>query len=275
MTPSRKAIVKGLTRKQGPTFAKTTWASEKYRTEIIKHHSLKLGEEAKAICSSSGETCSLRSKQVESILSLNWMALHAELSSKAPLLMSVLEAVTPTKRKPQKKLAHCMCVSVLLFARTKNMSLIQRLVSVLLYAGHASKQVYTRLNYMGLCMSYKQSIRIMESLGKNHDQEIYTWSKQLEDMIPTDPEIHVPRPTAPSSNFTDDSDDEDLQEFYDWLNDDDVSDVDQPEDSICGSDGSDVDSTDGTDEIDMDTDIPHEDPMETCESEDNSKGTKL
>jgi hypothetical protein len=31
-----------------------------------------------------------------------------------------------------------------------------------------------------------------------------------------------------------------------------------------------VDSTDGTDEIDMDTDIPHEDPMETCESEDNS-----
>jgi hypothetical protein len=115
----------------------------------------------------------------------------------------------------------------------------------------------------------------MESLGKNHDQEIYTWSKQLEDMIPTDPEIHVPRPTAPSSNFTDDSDDEDLQEFYDWLNDDDVSDVDQPEDSICGSDGSDVDSTDGTDEIDMDTDIPHEDPMETCESEDNSKGTKL
>ena len=40
-------------------------------------------------------------------------------------------------------------------------------------------------------MSYKQSIRIMESLGKNHDQEIYTWSKQLEDMIPTDPEVHL------------------------------------------------------------------------------------
>jgi hypothetical protein len=189
MTPSRKAIVKGLVRKQAPTFARTTWSSEKYRTQILRYHSLKLKEEAKTLCSSTGDTCLLRSKLTDSILTIDWEALHRELCDKAPLLMSVLESVTPTKRQPCKKAALCMCASVLLFARTKNMSLIQRVISILLYAGHASKQVYTQLNHLGICMSYEQSMRLLDSLGKDHDEEIYKWSRQLENTIVTDSEV--------------------------------------------------------------------------------------
>lgn len=156
MTPSRKAIVKGLVRKQAPTFARTTWSSEKYRTQILRYHSLKLKEEAKTLCSSTGDTCLLRSKLTDSILTIDWEALHRELCDKAPLLMSVLESVTPTKRQPCKKAALCMCASVLLFAHTKNMSLIQRVISILLYAGHASKQVCYFKLYMQIENKDKQ-----------------------------------------------------------------------------------------------------------------------
>ncbi len=72
------------------------------------------------------------------------------------------------------------------------MNIVQRLVSVLLYGGHASKQVYlraiffhvplnyfvlnmqtyTRLQKLMLCMSHKATISFVDKLGENFDSEV-------------------------------------------------------------------------------------------------------
>ena len=105
----------------------------------MKFHRKKVNEEVKKLCSSE-DICELRNKSIESMTDIEWDYIYSELASKAPLLMSTAEAA-PIGKYPQRKPVVCMSISILLFSRNKTMSLVQRVIAMILFAGHASKNV--------------------------------------------------------------------------------------------------------------------------------------
>ena len=143
----------------------------------------------------------LRSRDPKTIESFTWNKLLTKLQSTCPLTLALLKNCTTSfrsakaKRGPQSvntDMVVAMCCSILLRARTRGMNIVQRLVSVLLYGGHASKQVYlraiffhvplnyfvlnmqtyTRLQKLMLCMSHKATISFVDKLGENFDSEV-------------------------------------------------------------------------------------------------------
>lgn len=76
------------------------------------------------------------------LVGFKWDTLHKELSAKAPILLSVLEAATKT-RIPRKNatIVVCTCAALLLRCRNHKMNLVQKIISLILYAGHSAKKV--------------------------------------------------------------------------------------------------------------------------------------
>ena len=40
-------------------------------------------------------------------------------------------------------------------------------------------QVYTRLHKLGICMSHKSTVRLLDKLGEGHDAEVHKWKEDL------------------------------------------------------------------------------------------------
>lgn len=145
MTPSRKHIGRSLARRQGLSFATASWQNPLFRNRILGVVRRTITEEARGLCSTLN-VCSLRSMNIdlESVAKFDWESLYAELSTRAPVLFSMLEAVlrrNAVKDQPRSKAVLCTAASILLHHRNEKLSLIQIIVSVVLYAGHSSKRV--------------------------------------------------------------------------------------------------------------------------------------
>ncbi len=72
-----------------------------------------------------------------------WKTMEQEMMETAPTLLAVLKSACATRRSPVDMRKVYMAAAVLLKGRNKNASLVQNVVSVLLYAGHCSKRVST------------------------------------------------------------------------------------------------------------------------------------
>ena len=94
-----------------------------------------------AMCSDKYKSL-LQDHSANNLTSFSWDALLLELHASAPLLMSVLLGCTHTKKpRANRKSVIGMCVALLLKNRRDKMSLVQKLISLILYAGHSGKQV--------------------------------------------------------------------------------------------------------------------------------------
>ena len=66
----------------------------------------------------------------------------AELLCNAPVLLMILRACTETKRPRVNRVAvMVMCAALILKHRFSEMSLMQKIISLILYAGNSDKQV--------------------------------------------------------------------------------------------------------------------------------------
>ena len=85
-----------------------------------------------------------RFSHVAALQSFSWKPLLKELSEKAPNLYAFLKAALSSQKK---KSLIGMTASVLLKGKNMQMAQIPTIISVILYAGHASKQVciYTQI----------------------------------------------------------------------------------------------------------------------------------
>lgn len=126
--------------------SRKTVAVESMRDPDVKHHIVNLiGKEVRneiRLMSSDSTKSFLRSKAKEDMEEFKWDRLYTELASTAPVLLSILNAATKT-RVPRRN-AHiiiCTCAAILLKHRNPKMSLLQKIISIILYAGHTSKQV--------------------------------------------------------------------------------------------------------------------------------------
>ena len=72
----------------------------------------------------------------------DWSALLSDMQQRAPVLTAVL-SVAMSRKKDNSFTAAALasCYAVLLKGRNQKMSLLQRICSLVLYVGHAGKQV--------------------------------------------------------------------------------------------------------------------------------------
>ena len=93
----------------------------------------------------------LQESTPEALTLFDWNKLESELESQAPSLFSVLRSATIVNVPPSKARKKTyrvkqsqvlgICAAILLRHRNQSMNLVQRILSVLLYNGCASKQV--------------------------------------------------------------------------------------------------------------------------------------
>ena len=84
----------------------------------------------------------LRKYTKESFKCFNWDILINEFSQIAPTLLSIFELLTVTKsERRNRKCVIAVCISLLLKNRFAKACFIQKLISLILYSGHAGKQV--------------------------------------------------------------------------------------------------------------------------------------
>ena len=102
-----------------------------------------LQSEVAALCT---DRCNsvLRRHSKEELLNFKWQSVNQEMHDYSPTLLSLLHAATRTRRKrPNRDAVIAMCTAMICKLRRPEMSTVQKTLSLLLYAGHASKQVNT------------------------------------------------------------------------------------------------------------------------------------
>ena len=142
LTPSRKDIGKAVARQ-----SKKTMAVESLRDPIVKKHILKrigkeIGKEIRCMTSDNAKSV-LRSQDADILKTFHWDTLLRELSKFTPVLRMLLAAATKT-RVPRSNTDAVigMCAAILLSHQNPTMNLVQKINSLILYAGHSSKQVW-------------------------------------------------------------------------------------------------------------------------------------
>ena len=108
---------------------------------IISGVSRMLRKEIATLCSNLVPSV-LRDKSNDGLKSFQWKCLLDELQTHAPMLLEILKSCTKVRRPISQQQAVIRVITAILCKNRRNSaSLIQRLISVILYSGHASKMV--------------------------------------------------------------------------------------------------------------------------------------
>lgn len=144
ITPTRRRICKPLIRKNYTSFAiHCVKRNPGTKQAIVGIIGQVLCNEVAAICSDSFNSIT-RQKSIDTLKNFRNIitSIHDELRKKAPTLLSLLMSCLKTA-KPRQNTAYVVAVIVSIICKHRRPSscLIQRIISLILYAGHASKQV--------------------------------------------------------------------------------------------------------------------------------------
>lgn len=156
LTSSLKRIGRSVGRKNTSSIARQAVLDDRICQKVLVYLGKKLSKEMKAMCSLKANSI-LRRRDVMSLQGFHLEALIKEMKGVAPntlsLLRSCLASRKPSKAKnvsskgPTKsRIVDCdsvvgVCCAILLRGRSQQMNLLQKIVSLILYSGHASKKV--------------------------------------------------------------------------------------------------------------------------------------
>lgn len=83
----------------------------------------------------------LRKNQYPDMVTFDWKAVLLEISKRCPLLLDVMATIVGSSTKPNVIPVVGLCYSILMQKRNHDLSLIQRINTILLSEGGAKKQV--------------------------------------------------------------------------------------------------------------------------------------
>jgi len=141
LTPRRKKLGKALARGCSKQVAGECLKNPAIRNYIIQKIGKIVHVELCGLCSD--KTASMLWKHsLEIFKEFTWDCLTSELLANTPVLMSILQRCTETKvERINRKAVIGMCAVLLLKHHFIKMCLVQKIISLILHAGHASKQV--------------------------------------------------------------------------------------------------------------------------------------
>ena len=141
LTPSRKPIGKAVARGSRQAMAVGCFNELETRKYLLKHMGVILRNELKVMCSDNTSSI-LQSLDIAKLKEFSWDKLLDELKSNTPVFLHILQECTRTRKpRPNQDAVVCVCAAILLKHRFAKMSLLQRVLSLILYAGHSGKQV--------------------------------------------------------------------------------------------------------------------------------------
>ena len=136
LTPNRKRPVMSLSRRNYTAAANGLTNSECLADHLLDSVALQVRNEMTYICSK-GHNSILRNPSTKNIQEFNWRSVCLELQADVPTLFKLLSGFLP--KADNRFLAFVMCM--LLKKHCKFMSLVQTVMSTLLYGHSAKKQV--------------------------------------------------------------------------------------------------------------------------------------
>ena len=147
MTPSRKRLGRAMARGSRKAVAVECLKEPTTRKHLLKRIGMLVRNELMSMCSERTSSI-LSSQSVTDLWEFTWEKLLHELNMNAPVLLTILQECTNTRRpRPNQNAVIGMCTVILLKHRFQKMSLVQKILSLILYAGHSGKQVITIVNY--------------------------------------------------------------------------------------------------------------------------------
>ena len=170
LTPRRKRIGKKLARWGSSSAVGECLEDPDIRQEVVTALGDMVEKELKQLCSKKVNSIQ-RTTSAETIKQFNWSSIITEARVHAPILLqllSTLSAKKSRKKKPDK--SHSSVIGVLLCVlckhRNPSMMLFQRVLSLILYAGHSAKQVKS-IVLADPHLSDKLIIRCIRDLGSS------------------------------------------------------------------------------------------------------------
>ena len=141
MTPRRRRICRPLARGSRCAFARKCLSDRTIRSFIVNGLGRSLQHEIARNCSDNTVSI-LRDKTTSTLKEFTWEKLLNEVKVLAPTLFKLLQRCTKT-RKPRKNQDAIIGVLIAIMCRHCRpvSSLLQQLVSLILYSGHSSKRV--------------------------------------------------------------------------------------------------------------------------------------
>ena len=131
----RVKIAKALARQSNTAFARHALDSYALIKHLATNLSKLVGSEVRKLCHDSP----LLTKDIASLSSYTWESLYSSTIEKVPMLGTVLNACIPHK-SCRKESIFLTCIAILMNSHCCS-TLIQSIVSVILYSGHVAKQV--------------------------------------------------------------------------------------------------------------------------------------
>lgn len=143
LTPTRKVLAKRLACGSAVSVAVECVQNKKTQKHVITALAQNIRKELKQLCSR--RVMSLqRARDSSTLQGFNWDAIVDEATEHAPNLVQLLGECTKRKKSEMtQKSTIGMLLSLLCKNRNPKMTLFQRMISLVLYAGHSAKKVST------------------------------------------------------------------------------------------------------------------------------------
>lgn len=165
LTPSRKRIGKSLARGSRCALVRECFKDEIVRKYIIKKVGNMVHHEIVSLCSDRVNS-TLLNPPTKLLSCLTWEGLYSELIGICPILTQILKCGTETRHpRTNQRAIILLCISIMCNQRCKSMSLVQQIISVLLYSGHCSKQV-SLLYRVQICLTHTLTVDANKPLIK-------------------------------------------------------------------------------------------------------------
>lgn len=151
-----KTLVRSVARQSNKAIARQAMGHQRVREHVFHLLKREIQKDMSRLCARKSSSM-LRDTSVEALSCFTWDALCEELAVKGPPLLAILKACAEVKRRKQSsikkkgsqlKTRHCSDVAVigvmaavLLRHCNQDMNLVQRMVTLILYNSHCSKQI--------------------------------------------------------------------------------------------------------------------------------------
>lgn len=147
-----KKLAKNVGQNKYSAIAKTVVKMKTLRHHVIQALLVEIQKELTVMTSKKTQSV-LRDKARDAYSKFSWDSIIGELQKHAPTLLKFLSGCVNVKRRRMKKVKRAnknrpkinsiiaLCASILLRNKSSHMNLLQQIMSVILQAGHASKQV--------------------------------------------------------------------------------------------------------------------------------------
>ena len=138
---TRRNLCKSIARGSNKSLLDHCYKDTELRRLMVRKIGRSLKKEIKRMCAPNSKFCC---KSFEELKNFQWADLLSAMATQAPTLASILQFCTETKTIRNNRAAvMCVCAGILFKFHFSQVNLIQKIISLILHAGHSGKMVST------------------------------------------------------------------------------------------------------------------------------------